>query len=181
MNVRFSTLLPISCRQSKNTAVSGENPSAWFRSIVHAFRDWDSTLLHCTGKLLVIGRDLVGIDNGEFSYGRIEFFGFTTIAVQHAGVPGASFVLTQNLAAHLGIFAQSAAFEIFRGDDRFVVGKLAKAENLEIPRSVGLLEAFYLRHYLTDLPRVFLQLLTHNHIDRRLLDRRLRSLGLPPL
>jgi len=60
--------------------------------------------------------------------------------------------------------------------------KLAKAEGLKILGSVGLLETFYLRHYLTDLGSVFPQLLTHNvYIDQRLLDRRLRSLGLPPL
>ncbi|HEY1468526.1 MAG TPA: hypothetical protein VGF61_05740 [Candidatus Acidoferrum sp.] len=66
--------------------------------------------------------------------------------------------------------------------DDYRARKLAKTEGLEILGSVGLLEAFYLRYYLTDLRSVFLQLLTHNvYIDRRLLDRRLRSLGLPPL
>lgn len=60
--------------------------------------------------------------------------------------------------------------------------KLARAEGLEILGSVGLLEAFYLRRYLTDLRSAFEQLLAHNvYIDRRLLDRRLRYLGLPPL
>jgi predicted nucleic acid-binding protein len=66
--------------------------------------------------------------------------------------------------------------------DDYRARKLAKAEGLEILGSVGLLEAFYLRHYLTDLRSVFRQLLTNNvYIDRRLLDRRLRSLGHPPL
>ncbi len=66
--------------------------------------------------------------------------------------------------------------------DDYRARKLAKAEGLEILGSVGLLEAFYLRHYLTDLGSMFRQLLTHNvYIDQRLLDRRLRSLGLPPL
>ncbi len=66
--------------------------------------------------------------------------------------------------------------------DDYKARKLAKAEGLEILGSVGLLETFYLRHYLTDLTSVFRQLLTHNvYIDQRLLDRRLRSLGLPPL
>jgi predicted nucleic acid-binding protein len=60
--------------------------------------------------------------------------------------------------------------------------KLAKSEDLEILGSVGFLETFYLRHYLTNLGNVFRQLLKHNvYIDRRLLDRRLRFLGLPPL
>jgi len=60
--------------------------------------------------------------------------------------------------------------------------KLARAEGLEILGSVGLLETLYLRRYLTDLRSAFRQLLAHNvYIDQRLLDRRLRSLGLPPL
>jgi predicted nucleic acid-binding protein len=59
---------------------------------------------------------------------------------------------------------------------------LAKAEGLEILGTVGLLEAFYLRRYLTDLRSAFQQLLMHNvYIDQRLLDRRLRALGLPLL
>jgi uncharacterized protein len=66
--------------------------------------------------------------------------------------------------------------------DDYRARKLAKAEGLEILGSVGLLEVFSLRNYLTDLRSVFRDLLTHNvYIDQRLLDRRLRSLGLPPL
>ena len=66
--------------------------------------------------------------------------------------------------------------------DDYRARKLAKEEGLKILGSVGLLETFYLRHYLTDLRTVFRQLLTHNvYVDQRLLDRRLRSLGLPPL
>jgi uncharacterized protein len=66
--------------------------------------------------------------------------------------------------------------------DDYKARKLAKAEGLEILGSVGLPEAFYLRRYLTDLRSAFQQLLLHNvYIDQRLLDRRLRSLGLPAL
>jgi uncharacterized protein len=66
--------------------------------------------------------------------------------------------------------------------DDYRARKLAKAKGHEILGSVGLLETFYGRRYLTDLRSVFRQLLTHNvYIDRRLLDRRLGSLGLPPL
>ena len=66
--------------------------------------------------------------------------------------------------------------------DDYRARKLAKAERLEILGSVGLLETFYLRRYLADLRSAFRQLLVHNvYIDQRLLDRRLRSLGLPPL
>ena len=60
--------------------------------------------------------------------------------------------------------------------------KLAKVEGLDVLGSVGLLETFYLRKYLPDLRTAFRQLLAHHvYIDQRLLDRRLRSLGLPPL
>lgn len=66
--------------------------------------------------------------------------------------------------------------------DDYKARKLAKAEGLEILGSVGLLETFYLRRYLTDLRGAFRQLLVQNvYIDQRLLDRRLRALGLPPL
>jgi predicted nucleic acid-binding protein len=59
---------------------------------------------------------------------------------------------------------------------------VAKAQGLEVVGSVGLLETFYLRNYLADLRAAFRQLLFHNvYIDQRLLDRRLRSLSLPPL
>ena len=66
--------------------------------------------------------------------------------------------------------------------DDYRARKLAKTEALEILGSVGLLETFYSRRYLTDLRNTFRQLLAHNvYIDQRLLDRRLRSMGLPPL
>jgi uncharacterized protein len=66
--------------------------------------------------------------------------------------------------------------------DDYRARKVAKAEGLEMLGSIGLLETFYLRRYLTDLRGVFRQLLIYNvYIDQRLLDRRLRSLGLPPL
>jgi uncharacterized protein len=66
--------------------------------------------------------------------------------------------------------------------DDYRARELAKAEGLEILGSVGLLETLYLQNYLTDLRGVFRQLLAHEvYIDKRLLDRRLRALGLPPL
>jgi predicted nucleic acid-binding protein len=66
--------------------------------------------------------------------------------------------------------------------DDYRARKLAKTEGLEILGSVGLLDTFYLRRYLTDLRSVFQQLLVHNvYIDQRLLDHRPRSMGLPPL
>jgi predicted nucleic acid-binding protein len=66
--------------------------------------------------------------------------------------------------------------------DDYKARKLAKAEGLQILGSVGLLETFYARGYLPDLRACFRQLITHNvYIDQRLLGRRLRALGLPPL
>lgn len=59
---------------------------------------------------------------------------------------------------------------------------MAKAEGLGVMGTIGLLETFYLRRYLIDLRSVFQELVAHNvYIDKRLLDRRLRALGLPPL
>jgi uncharacterized protein len=46
--------------------------------------------------------------------------------------------------------------------DDYRARKLAKAEGLEILGTVGLLETFYLRRYLTDLRSAFQQLLMHN-------------------
>jgi predicted nucleic acid-binding protein len=65
--------------------------------------------------------------------------------------------------------------------DDYKARKLATAEGLQVRGSVGLLETFYLRGYLTDLRATFRQLLTDSYIDQRLLDRRLRALGLPLL
>jgi predicted nucleic acid-binding protein len=65
--------------------------------------------------------------------------------------------------------------------DDYNARKLARAEGLQVRGSVGLLETFYLRGHLTDLRAAFQQLLTHSYIDQRLLDLRLRALGLPPL
>ena len=65
--------------------------------------------------------------------------------------------------------------------DDYSARKLAKAEGLQVRGSVGLLETFYLRGHLTDLRAAFGQLLAHSYVDQRLLDRRLRALGLPPL
>jgi predicted nucleic acid-binding protein len=60
--------------------------------------------------------------------------------------------------------------------------KLAKREGLTVLGTVGLLEAFYVRGYLPDLCATFRKLITENaYIDRRLLDRRLKLLGLPAL
>lgn len=65
--------------------------------------------------------------------------------------------------------------------DDYNARKLARAEGFQVRGSVGLLETFYLGGHLTDLRAAFRQLLEHSYIDQRLLDLRLRALGLPPL
>lgn len=66
--------------------------------------------------------------------------------------------------------------------DDYNAQKLARVEGFHIRLSVGLLETFYSRGELTDLRSVFRRLLEHSYyVDPRLLDHRLRSLGLPPL
>ena len=65
--------------------------------------------------------------------------------------------------------------------DDYHARKLARAEGLQVRGTVGLLETFYFRGYLADLRAAFRRLLTHSYIDQRLLDLRLRALGLPPL
>ena len=66
--------------------------------------------------------------------------------------------------------------------DDYKARRLAKAEGLEILGCVEVLEAFYALGHLTDLRAYFQELITHNvYIHKRLLDRRFRALGLPPL
>jgi len=60
--------------------------------------------------------------------------------------------------------------------------QLAKKEGLNVLGTIGLLEAFHVRGHLPDLGAAFRKLLTENaYIDKRLLDRRLKLLGLPAL
>jgi uncharacterized protein len=60
--------------------------------------------------------------------------------------------------------------------------QLAKREGLTVLGTVGLLEASYVRGHLPDLGATFRKLLAENvYIDKRLLDRRLKLLGLPTL
>ncbi len=65
--------------------------------------------------------------------------------------------------------------------DDYNARKLAAAEGLQVRGSVGILETFYLRGYLPNLREVFERILTQSYIDKRLLDLRLRALGLSPL
>jgi uncharacterized protein len=66
--------------------------------------------------------------------------------------------------------------------DDYKARKLAREEGLQVRGSVGLLESLYLQGYLADLRGAFQHLLTENvYIDRRILDHRLRALGMPLL
>lgn len=65
--------------------------------------------------------------------------------------------------------------------DDYGARKLARAEGLRVRGTVGLLETFHLRGGLVDLRAAFRQLVAHSYIDKRLLDFRLRALGLPIL
>jgi hypothetical protein len=127
------------------------------------------------------------------------------VVIAGAGLPGASevakaeWIEVRQLQNPSGLVAAQQRAALGRGEmstihlgkelganlvllDDYKARKLAKAEDLELLGSVGLLEAFYVRGYLNDLRTVFRQLLTHDvYIDPRLLDRRLRALGLSPL
>ncbi len=127
------------------------------------------------------------------------------VVVAGAGLPGASELAKSNwielkpLQNQADLLAAQQKFALGVGElstillgkeiladavllDDYNARKLAKEEGLQVRGSVGLLETFYRRGYLADVRAAFQQLLTHNvYIDRRLLDRRLRSLGLPPL
>lgn len=60
--------------------------------------------------------------------------------------------------------------------------QFARAERLQVRGTVGILETLYRRGHLTDLRTAFQRLLSSNvYIDRRLLNRRLQSVGLPLL
>ena len=65
--------------------------------------------------------------------------------------------------------------------DDYNARKLARAEGFQVRGSVGLLETLYLRGHITDLRAAFRRLLAYSYIDQRMLDLRLRALGLPAL
>ena len=126
------------------------------------------------------------------------------VVVAGAGLPGASevtkaeWVEVKKLHDQADLLAAQQKYALGAGElstillgkelhanavllDDYNARKLARSEGLQVQGSVGLLETFYLRGHLTDLRAAFRQLLTHSYIDQRLLDLRLRALGLPPL
>ncbi len=126
------------------------------------------------------------------------------VVVAGAGLPGATevanakWVEVRNLQNQADLLAAQQNYALGVGElstillgkelhanavllDDYKARKLATTEGLQVRGSVGLLETLYLRGYLTDLRATFRQLLTDSYIDQRLLDRRLRALGLPLL
>ena len=126
------------------------------------------------------------------------------VVVAGAGLPGATevanakWVEVRNLQNQADLLAAQQNYALGVGElstillgkelhanavllDDYKARKLATAEGLQVRGSVGLLETLYLRGYLTDLRATFRQLITDSYIDQRLLDRRLRALGLPLL
>lgn len=127
------------------------------------------------------------------------------VAIAGSGLPGASEVATspwiqvkslQNRAALLTAHKKSTLglgelSTIFLGKelgadellfDDYSAREMAKKEGFRVRGSIGLLETSYLKGYLPDLRAVFQQLVIHGaHIDRQLLEHRLRILNLPPL
>jgi predicted nucleic acid-binding protein len=96
------------------------------------------------------------------------------LAAQMTSVLGAGELTTILLGKELGADA------VLLDDDK--ARKLARAQGLRVRGSIGLLESFYESGFLSDLPAAFHRLSAHNfHVDRRLLNRRLRSLGFAPL
>jgi len=65
--------------------------------------------------------------------------------------------------------------------DDYEARRLAKGENLEVRGTLGVLETSFRQGHLADLRGAFEQLLKHSYIDPRLLNKRLRAMGLPLL
>jgi uncharacterized protein len=59
--------------------------------------------------------------------------------------------------------------------------RLARVENLEVRGTLGVLETSFRQGHLVDLRGAFAQLLKHSYIDVRLVNDRLRAMGLSQL
>lgn len=65
--------------------------------------------------------------------------------------------------------------------DDYAARRVAKTKGLIVLGTVGLLEVFHLAGHLTDIRAAYRALAAHSYIDRRILDDRLRSLGISPI
>ena len=127
------------------------------------------------------------------------------VVVAGAGLPGASEVVisqwidVRTVRNVVKLSAMKKSFALGAGElstiilckeinaeavllDDFHAREVARQEGLRVRGTVGILETLYRRGFVIDLRLMFQQLIAHNvYIDKRLLDRRLRSLGLAPL
>ncbi len=127
------------------------------------------------------------------------------VAVTGAGLPGAQEVATsdwievRHLQDHAALLAAQSRYVLGIGElstillakeiradavilDDFKARELAKLQGIRVRGTVGVLETFHRRGYLADLRTAFQQLLAHDvYVDQRLLNRRLQSVGLPPI
>jgi predicted nucleic acid-binding protein len=154
--------------------------------------------------LIILARlDRIDLLNKLFSRIYISTEVHQEVIVSGAGLPGASevekaeWVEVKNLQNQEDLLAARQKYALGLGElstillakeihatallDDYNARKLARAEGLEVRGSLGLLETCHLRGHLPDIRTAFRQLLAHSYIDRRLLDLRLRALGLPPL
>jgi len=65
-------------------------------------------------------------------------------------------------------------------DDR-AARAAAERERLQIMGTLGILETSFLKGYLKDPTTVFAEFLSYGYIEKRLLNKRLQVIGLPPL
>lgn len=126
------------------------------------------------------------------------------VVVSGAGLPGASdvdradwietkqvqnrpelFELRERYGLGVGELSAIVLAKELRADmvllDDHEARKLAKGENLEVRGTLGVLETSFRQGHLADLRGAFAQLLKQSYIDPRLLNDRLRAMGLPQL
>lgn len=118
--------------------------------------------------------------------GASEVAGAQWIEVRQLGDQAGPSAALKTLALGAGEFSTILLARELSADavllDDYNARKVARAQGLNVRGTVGLLETFYERGYLSDLRAVFLKLIERDvYVDRRLLDSRLRSLGLPPM
>lgn len=65
--------------------------------------------------------------------------------------------------------------------DDLAARSVARQEGFEVRGTLGVLETSFLEGHIVDLRTAFARFLTYGYIDKRLLNIRLRALGLPPL
>jgi predicted nucleic acid-binding protein len=126
------------------------------------------------------------------------------VVVSGAGLPGASevdradWIKTEQLQNRRELFELRERYGLGIGElsaivlakdlranivllDDYEARRLAKGEHLEVRGTLGVLETSFRQGHLTDLRGAFAQLLKHSYVDPRLLNDRLRALGLSQL